>query len=168
MLAFNLESVEYHSTIDPDEKLSTAPFSKRFAYMTMPGMGTKLRQRIKAARLHAGLTLEKLGELCGVSKSAASMWETANEKKATQPTLENLKLISQHTGAPIEWLMDDNADIDADWKEPAELFPFPSQEKSSGLTPIAVEAANIISRLAPEDQVQIIHYLRIHSQTKAK
>ena len=168
MLAFNFDAVEYHSTIDPDEKLSTAPFSVEGGYMTIRHMGTKLRQRIKAARLHAGLTLEKLGELCGVSKSAASMWETANEKKATQPTLENLKRISQVTGAPIDWLMDDSADIDANWKEPAELIQFPGQESKSGLTPLAVEAANIISRLAPEDQLQIIHYLRIHSQTKAK
>jgi transcriptional regulator with XRE-family HTH domain len=78
-------------------------------------MATLLRQRIKASRIYAGLSQEKLGELCGVSKSAVSMWETSNTKKATTPTLDNLKAICRATGAPIGWLVDDESEMTPAW-----------------------------------------------------
>jgi transcriptional regulator with XRE-family HTH domain len=134
-------------------------------------MGSHIRDRIKAARQHAKLSQEKLGELVGVSKSAVSMWETTNPDKYTRPTIDNLKLISQITGAPIEWLLDDSADISSDWKHRVEIIAFPNAKQIDEVPrfgAIAIEAAKIIDSLSKSDQTEIIHYLRIHSQTKAK
>lgn len=55
---------------------SHAPFSVERSYTTIRGMKSHIRDRIKAARQHAKLSQEKLGELIGVSKSAVSNWET--------------------------------------------------------------------------------------------
>jgi hypothetical protein len=92
------------------------------------------------------------------------MWETSNAKKCTSPTLENLQQLSRITGAPVEWLLDDSADISKDWKAPAEVIAFPA---SSSLAPsIAAQCAAIIDRLSKDDQLQFLHYLRIHAQSK--
>ena len=74
-------------------------------------MASLLRNRIKVARIYAGLTQEELGKLCEVTKSAVSCWETGNKKKSTEPTLVNLRAIAKATGAPIAWLVDDDEDI---------------------------------------------------------
>lgn len=91
----------------------------------MVGMPSTLRQRIKAARLYAQLTQEQLAERLGVTKSAVSMWETPNNVKQTNPTLDNLRGISRETGAPMWWLSDDNQDIEGIWMEPSEVVPLP-------------------------------------------
>ena len=127
-------------------------------------MGSHIRERIKAARLHAKYTQEKLGELIGISKSAVSMWETTNEAKYTRPTIENLQALSKITGAPVEWLLDDKADISSDWREPAEVIEFPSSVAHKPT--IAGQCAMIIEKLSPDDQLQFLHYLRIHAQSK--
>ena len=165
MSAFPLIHVEYNSTIDERQSASRSSgslFSDKTDSSKIRAMKTHIRERIKAARLHAGYTQEKLGELIGISKSAVSMWETTNEKKYTRPTLENLQTFSKITGAPLTWLLDDEATISTDWKQPAEVFQFPGSEVSSA----AMEAAAIIDRLPTEDQLEILHYLRVHARTK--
>lgn len=126
-----------------------------------------LRRKIKAARLHAGYTQEKIGELIGVSKSAVSMWETSNPQKYTRPTLDNLKSFAQITGAPLEWLLDDKIPINQDWKAPVEVIPFPSSAvQPKRQNDMVAEAARIIESLPRKDQLQILHYLRVHAATR--
>jgi transcriptional regulator with XRE-family HTH domain len=123
--------VEQYSTTEKTEivtELSVTPFSGggyscRIRRMEEDNI---LRRKIKAARLHAGYTQEKLGELIGISKSAVSMWETWNPKKYTKPTLENLQSFSKLTGAPLAWLLDNKESINSDWKEPADIIEFPN------------------------------------------
>lgn len=163
--------VEYHSTMEPDEMSSHAPFSVERSYTTIRGMKSHIRDRIKAARQHAKLSQEKLGELIGVSKSAVSNWETYNPDKFSYPTYENLRLISLHTGAPISWLMDDEAEINADWKSYAEIITFPKADnviESPRLSDLAIEAARIFDSLPKQEQIQVIHYLRVRIQTTGK
>jgi transcriptional regulator with XRE-family HTH domain len=166
-LSFN--AVEHHSTTETCKKSSAAPFSVEQNYTTIGCMKSHIRERIKAARQHAKLSQEKLGEYIGVSKSAVSMWETNNLQKHTRPTIDNLKMISQFTGAPVEWLLDDNAEISSDWKRPVEIIQFPNSDKTieqPRFGDIAIEAAKIIDSLPKDDQNQIINYLRIHIRTK--
>lgn len=164
------ETVERYSTTNADEKSSNAPFSVEAGYPTIRFMGSHIRERIKAARQHAKLTQEKLGELVGVSKSAVSMWETTNSKKYTTPTIENLKLISAFTGAPVEWLMDDDATISDSWRRPTEVIQFPGNaiEEAHRFGDVAIECAKIIDQLTPEEQIEIVHYLRVRIQTKGQ
>lgn len=157
--------VEHNSTIEGTHhttESSATLFSDEPDSSRIRAMKTHIRERIKAARLHAGYTQEKLGELIGISKSAVSMWETTNEKKYTRPTFENLQALSKITGAPLNWLLDDDATISTDWKRPAEVFQFPGTTIGSA----ALEAAAIIDRLPKEDQLEILHYLRVHARTK--
>lgn len=178
-MSFQSVAVEQYSTTKICEMLSATLFQVEGDYTTIdrrsfngnPPMGSHIRDRIKAARQHAKLSQEKLGEMIGVSKSAVSMWETANPEKYTKPTISNLKLISQITGAPTDWLLDDAADISTDWKSRVEIISFPSAatiSETPKLGAIAIEAAKIIDSLGKSDQAQIIHYLRIHSQTTGR
>lgn len=164
MMCVPIPFVEFYSTTDEWEKLSAAPFSVGEDYSTIRYMKTHIRERIKAARKHAGLTQEKLGELIGITKSAVSMWETSNPKKYTRPTLENLKELSKLTGAPLNWLLDDDAEISSDWKCPAEVVEFPNAADKPST--IALQAAQLIESLPREEQLQILHYLQVRIQTK--
>lgn len=76
---------------------------------------TELYKKIKAARQNAGLTQAQLGELCGVTRAAVSLWESRESRGGHAPKIENLHLISKHTGAPISWLLDEKQDLDSNW-----------------------------------------------------
>lgn len=72
-------------------------------------------QRIKAARLAAGLTQAELGKACGVTRNAVSQWESSEEESRTNPQLERLKLVSDATKAPLDWLTSDESEINDAW-----------------------------------------------------
>lgn len=57
----------------------------------------ELKDWVKAARLHAGLTIEQLGIALGRSKGAAGFWERGN----TKPSYAQVKQIAQITGYPM-------------------------------------------------------------------
>lgn len=88
-------------------------------------MPSELFQRIRAARLHKGLSQAQLGKACGVERAAVNQWEALDPKKRTTPRYENLRLVSEVTGAPMEWLLNDDADMEiTDWfraDEPAAI-----------------------------------------------
>lgn len=158
--------VEPYSTTSPQEitsMSSNAPLSVERYATTINGMKSHIRERIKAARLHAQLTQEQLGERIGISKSAVSMWETTNLQKWTRPTLDNLKSLSKITGAPLDWLLDDEASISDDWKRPAEVVAFPNAAPKP--TTLSLEAAQLIDQLSQSEQVELLHYLRVRIQT---
>lgn len=76
---------------------------------------SEMWQRIRAARKHAKLTQEQLGERCGVSKAAVAQWEAKTPDKRTSPSRESVYKIHQATGAPVEWLYDDAANAEGGW-----------------------------------------------------
>lgn len=80
-------------------------------------MGSELHQRIRAARERAGLKRDELAGLCDRTLSAVSMWESAN---GNCPSLPQLKAIAKATGAPLYWLVDDQADLDEAWPLPGD------------------------------------------------
>jgi len=160
MISSNTITVEKYSTTLKESlhKSSVAQFSECDECPTIGQMGTHIRERIKAARLHACLTQEQLGERIGVSKSAVSMWETANPKKWTRPTYENLQALARITGARIDWLIDDNSEISKDWKAPAELVSFPAERaRPMSATDELVNLFNLMDR---SEQNQILAYMR--------
>lgn len=60
----------------------------------------EIKDWIKAARQHAGLTQEKLGEAVGRTKANVGHWETGKH----EPKLEQIEAISKATGyPPPEW-----------------------------------------------------------------
>lgn len=82
-------------------------------------MASEMWQRIRIARRYAQISQEKLGNLCAppVSKSAVAQWESASPQKRTTPKLSNLNTIAQATGAPLNWLLSDDADLHGEWME---------------------------------------------------
>lgn len=88
-------------------------------------MGTKMNERIKAARTSAGLRQEDVAEQLEVSRPAITQWEGDGEKR-TVPSLGNLiafaKLVCQRTGASVAtvsgWIIDDASTCPPPWTEP--------------------------------------------------
>lgn len=80
-------------------------------------MATELWQRIKFARTHAKLTQDQVADRLGISRAAVAQWEAIDPEKRTTPSRLNLLRFSDASGAPIEWLNDDRAELDATlWK----------------------------------------------------
>lgn len=79
------------------------------------GMRSQLHERIRAARRFGKLTQERLAEKLEISKAAVAQWEAADSDKRTTPTRENLIGIHRHTGAPLDWLVDDTRGLEEDW-----------------------------------------------------
>lgn len=77
---------------------------------------SELWQRLRQARKFADLTQADLAKHCNVTRGAVALWEAAEPENRTKPTTDHLIVISKVTGAPLEWLLNDAADINALWK----------------------------------------------------
>lgn len=55
---------------------------------------------LEAARVNAGLTQKELAELLGVSNVTVVNWEKGN----TEPTISQLKVISDLSGIPMDFI----------------------------------------------------------------
>lgn len=82
-------------------------------------MPSTLPARIQSARRYARLSQQALADRIGVSRPAVSQWETEGDK-GTAPNRDNLAAISRITGAPMDWLLDDSADVEPNWLVPQE------------------------------------------------
>lgn len=76
-------------------------------------MSSFLWQRIRAARKWAKLTQQQVADQLGITREAISLWENAS--KGIHPELSRLQAFSRITGAPLSWLVDDNADLEDAW-----------------------------------------------------
>ena len=86
-------------------------------------MGSELWQRVREARRRTGLRQQDVAERCGIDRVAVSLWESADPKKRTQPSPDNLRHFQAITGAPWEWLQSDDSDLHDRWDPPAETAP---------------------------------------------
>lgn len=55
---------------------------------------------LEAARVNAGLTQKELAEILGVSNKTVLNWEKGN----TEPTISQLKKISELSGIPMDFI----------------------------------------------------------------
>lgn len=70
--------------------------------------GVSLGEKIRKARLEAGLTQEELSELLMVSRAAVAKWET----NRGLPDIENLKFIASALSVSVDYLLDENNSVD--------------------------------------------------------
>lgn len=96
------------------------------AQRIMKVMGTPTYKKLRAARLHAGLTQEQLAERLGISRAAVAQWEAKDPAKRTHPDLERVQDFCAATGAPLMWLLDEAQDISSDWGVVADVVPLPA------------------------------------------
>ena len=86
-------------------------------------------EKLKNARKSAGLTQEQLAEKLGVSRQAITKWEADKGL----PDIENIKLISKALDVSIDYLLDDNNEIDITvLREPISLDDYSYKPKYSG------------------------------------
>jgi transcriptional regulator with XRE-family HTH domain len=78
-------------------------------------MPSELWQRVRAARKSAGLTQEELGQRIGVTRASVSQWEHHDAARRTVPRWEHIASVSAVTGAPQDWLMSDDSDLESFW-----------------------------------------------------
>ena len=78
-------------------------------------LGDKIRERRKEKRL----TLDKLAELTGSSKSY--IWELEN-KNPPRPSAEKLSKIAEQLGVTIEYLLDTKNEVKAEDAVDAEFY----------------------------------------------
>lgn len=74
-------------------------------------MASELWQRLRGARKYGDKTQQDVADACSVSREAVSQWETPDPSKRTSPNIFKLKLVSNLTGAPMEWLLNDESDL---------------------------------------------------------
>jgi transcriptional regulator with XRE-family HTH domain len=83
---------------------------------TMLAMSSELWERLRAARRASGKSQQEIAERIGLSRAAIALWESKNAEIRTQPTMSNLRSFGHAVGAPMDWLMDDNADLSTFWQ----------------------------------------------------
>ena len=88
-----------------------------------------LGEKLKNARKVAKLTQEQLAEKLGVSRQAITKWESDKGL----PDIENIKLLSKALGVSIDYLLDDNSQIDMNvLREPISLDAYTYKPTFSG------------------------------------
>lgn len=78
-----------------------------------------LGEKIRKLRKEKGLTLDKLAELTGSSKSY--IWELEN-KNPSRPSAEKLSRIAEKLGTTIEYLMDEGEGISVEDAADAQFY----------------------------------------------
>ena len=99
----------------------------------MPGT---LGQKLRELRITKGLTLERLAELTGSSKSY--IWELEN-RSPPRPSAEKLSKIAERLGTTIDYLLDDDDEVspadaaDASFYRKYRKMDAPTKEKIRGI-----------------------------------
>lgn len=109
----------------------------------VPSPALRFSNRMRQARLHAGLTKAELARRVGVCLSAVVQWE---HPQGTVPNATNLARAAQVTDVSFEWL--------ATGRGPARLV--------GGDGPPAIDPASIASTLFEERLLQIARRMPSH------
>lgn len=124
------------------------------------GMTSELWQRIRAVRKHMRLTQEEFGGLFDVSKAAVSQWESKSDKHRTQPVTDTLKKMASLSTAPIEWLLNDSSNCDAEfWQiddESNNIVQFPNLVATGSVQNNALAQANQTQSAIESDSLRPI------------
>lgn len=89
--------------------------------------------RIRSMRLHLGLTMEELGGILGVGKSAVNKWEKGHVKNIKRSTIAHMAVI--FNCSPV-WLMGLDAET---------ISPDVTVTNKSGVDTIRIEDINLTS-----------------------
>lgn len=79
-------------------------------------MGSELWQRLKAVRAFADRRQEDIAKICKVSRGAVAQWESKDPNNRTRPSISQVQAISKETGVPVEWMLNDAADVADVWQ----------------------------------------------------
>ena len=107
-------------------------------------------EKIKAARIKAGLTQEQLSLRLSVSRQAITKWES----NKGMPDIENIKLLSKTLNVSIDYLLSDNQEIPMNvFREPVDLTKYKSKFSFHGRTGKTGQKDRLIKEKYPNAQI---------------
>jgi len=80
-------------------------------------MPSELWQRLREARKFANKTQLDMAKIAGVTRSGYAFWETPDDDSRTRPNSDQIVAICKATKVPVEWLLDDKANVSDIWRD---------------------------------------------------
>ncbi|MFU0614973.1 helix-turn-helix domain-containing protein [Gardnerella vaginalis] len=123
-----------------------------------------LGEKIKKARLEAGLTQEELSELLMVSRAAVAKWET----NRGLPDIENLKFIASALSVSVDYLLDENNSVDFSiTKKPINLNKYGFDGRLSGFKKSKVKEQIVLDEY-PDSEINMLTVVKTYSSSSEK
>ena len=126
--------------------------------------GVSLGEKIKKARLEAGLTQEELSELLMVSRAAVAKWET----NRGLPDIENLKFIASALSVSVDYLLDENSSVDFSiTKKPINLNKYGFDGRLSGFKKSKIKEQIVLDEY-PDSEINMLTVVKTYNSSSEK
>lgn len=123
-----------------------------------------LGEKIKKARLEAGLTQEELSELLMVSRAAVAKWET----NRGLPDIENLKFIAYALSVSVDYLLDENNSVDFSiTKKPINLNKYGFDGRLSSFKKSKVKEQIVLDEY-PDLEINMLTVVKTYNSSSEK
>lgn len=123
-----------------------------------------LGEKIKKARLEAGLTQEELSELLMVSRAAVAKWET----NRGLPDIENLKFIASALSVSVDYLLDENNSVDFSiTKKPINLNKYGFDGRLSGFKKLKIKEQIVLDEY-PDSEINMLTVVKTYNSSSEK
>ena len=123
-----------------------------------------LGEKIRKARLEAGLTQEELSELLMVSRAAVAKWET----NRGLPDIENLKFIAYALSVSVDYLLDENNSVDFSiTKKPINLNKYGFDGRLSSFKKSKVKEQIVLDEY-PDSEINMLTVVKTYNSSSEK
>ena len=123
-----------------------------------------LGEKIRKARLEAGLTQEELSELLMVSRAAVAKWET----NRGLPDIENLKFIASALSVSVDYLLDENNSVDFSiTKKPINLNKYGFDGRLSSFKKLKIKEQIVLDEY-PESEINMLTVVKTYNSSSEK
>lgn len=123
-----------------------------------------LGEKIKKARLEAGLTQEELSELLMVSRAAVAKWET----NRGLPDIENLKFIASALSVSVDYLLDENNSVDFSiTKKPINLNKYGFDGRLSGFKKLKIKEQIVLDEYH-DSEINMLTVVKTYNSSSEK
>lgn len=123
-----------------------------------------LGEKIRKARLEAGLTQEELSELLMVSRAAVAKWET----NRGLPDIENLKFIASALSVSVDYLLDENNSVDFSiTKKPINLNKYGFDGRLSGFKKLKIKEQIVLDEY-PDSEINMLTVVKTYNSSSEK
>lgn len=126
--------------------------------------GVSLGEKIRKARLEAGLTQEELSELLMVSRAAVAKWET----NRGLPDIENLKFIASALSVSVDYLLDENNSVDFSiTKKPINLNKYGFDGSLSGFKKSKIKEQIVLDEYS-DSEINMLTVIKTYNSSSEK
>ena len=123
-----------------------------------------LGEKIRKARLEAGLTQEELSELLMVSRAAVAKWET----NRGLPDIENLKFIASALSVSVDYLLDENNSVDFSiTKKPINLNKYGFDGRLSGFKKSKIKEQIVLDEYT-DSEINMLTVVKTYNSSSEK